>query len=82
MHWHESNFVIEFNLFSISNCNNLPKLKFVRALKRIEGGCLMFCACLTGWPEDLEKFAQNFEKVAKTVAETKIFQNIFIKVHF
>ncbi len=35
-----------------------------------------------GWSEDLEKIAQNFEKVAKTVAETKIFQNIFIKVQF
>ncbi len=58
MHWHESNFVIKFNLFSESNCNNLPKLKFVRALKRIEGGCLMFCACLTGWP-DWAKF-HNF----------------------
>jgi len=35
-----------------------------------------------GWPEDSEKFAHFFEKIAKAVAKTRICQNIFIKAQF
>ncbi len=51
MYWHEVILVGKFYLSFIYNCNNLPKVRFLRVLKyfwKVVGkGGDMFCACQT-----------------------------------